>query len=203
MPRIGVIIPTVQGRDDHLARCLAAYRQRSDGATLEIITVKDMPSCGEAWIQGARLLEPDFDYVHLTADDLEPHEGWWQPLADACDSECLGAPTVLNPDGTIQSAGGNRAQQNHLNSVAPPDGEFVDFTPIPFMSVQQWEEIGMIPVHYHSDVWVSERGRQLDYPTVFCDGSVFTHHNAHAGRLSTHGRDADLFSRYLSEAVPV
>jgi hypothetical protein len=176
-----VIVPTIPGREESLDRCQTAYRERSQGAQLEIITVPKSPCCGVGWLEGASISEGD--YIHLSADDLEPHEGWWQPAVATCDDGLIPAPTVYNPDGSVQSAGGDLTAPNCLlTDEAIEDLTPVPYTPVPFVTRDQWERIGMIPAHYMTDVWVSYRGRQLGIETVWRAGYAFMHHNEPVGR---------------------
>ena len=55
---ISVIVPTVVGREDHYARCVAAY-ERTAGDRIEIITIRDRPTCGLAWNEGAAQAKGD------------------------------------------------------------------------------------------------------------------------------------------------
>lgn len=179
-PFISVIVPTVEGRAQSLLRCLAAYNDRSVGARLEVLVVEGSPTCGLAWQEGAGCASGD--YIHLTADDLEPHDGWWEPAVEACDLKKLPCPIVFNPDGNVQSAGGDLDAPSCLRTRIGEDWSPVPFTTVPFMSVRQWDAIGMIPLHYFTDVWVSERGAQLGIGTVLRTGYTLTHHNEPAGR---------------------
>lgn len=70
---ISVVIPTVAGREHSLERCLAAYRATAD---VELIVLADRQTCGVAWQEGIE--QATGDYLHLSADDLEPHPGWDQ-----------------------------------------------------------------------------------------------------------------------------
>jgi hypothetical protein len=195
-----VIIPTIPGREDILGRCLSAFNLCSDGADIQLLVIDNKPSCGEAWLEGAE--SADGDYILLFADDLEVTEGWWLPLVEACDRGVLPCPIVRNGNGTLQSAGGDLAATNHLRDYVGDDWDPVGFTTVPFMSREQWDAIGMIPVHYFSDVWVSARGRQLGIETVLRTGTWIIHHNHHAGRKHSHGDDAATYERSLLEATP-
>jgi len=180
MTTITAIVPTVTGREESLDRCLTALRTRSKGAKVEILTALDAPCCGIAWQKLAK--KATGDILHFTADDLEVHEGWWQPLVEACEKNLLPAPVVLNPNGTVQSAGGDLAASNCLLTTVRDDWAEVPFTPVPTLTRKQWDKIGTLPIHYFTDVWVSYRGRQLGIETVLRTGSVITHHNEAAGR---------------------
>lgn len=200
-PAISVICPTVPGREESLERCLTAYRERSTGVDLEIIVIRDVTTCGEGWINGAELAEGD--YLHFTADDLEPWESWWQHAVETCDQGQLPAPVVYLPDGNVQSAGGDMNEPNCLRSWIGHDREPVPFTPVPFLSREQWDRIGMIPVHYFSDVWVSERGRRLGIETVLRTYYRLTHHNEPSGRRGGQWqRDLAIYQHEITAEVP-
>jgi hypothetical protein len=179
-PLITVVVPTVPGRERSLERCRAAFLERSDGATLELLVIEGRPTCGIAWQDGADASSGD--YIHFAADDHEPHEGWWRPAVEACKQDMLPCPVVYNPDGSVQSAGGDLNAPNCLRTSVGADWEPVPFTPVPFLNRDQWDEIGMVPLHYFTDVWVSERGRLLGFETVLRTGWELTHHNEPAGR---------------------
>lgn len=166
---ISVVIPTIQGREESLDRCVAAYRRWSPADT-EIIIIHDKPTCGIAWNDGYAQTNGNSDYIHYSADDLEPLQGWWQPAVRACNNGDLPAPRLLNSDGTLQ-AGGN-------------EGEPLPFTRVPFLSHEQAARIyPVIETHYYTDVWVSEVGRCYGYETVYCPGYQLKHHWAQEGRL--------------------
>jgi hypothetical protein len=171
MPLITVVVPTIRGREIDYERCVDAYRRTTDD--VQLITVRDLPTCGEAWNEGAK--QAAGDYLHLTCDDLEPHDGWWQPAIEAVRRGYLPAPRVVNADGVLDSCG--------LHGVELPDKAIVQMSVIPFMSREQWDKIGpTLSVHYFSDNWLSWRGAQEGYPTVVRRQYSFTHHWAQPGR---------------------
>lgn len=205
MPRISVVIPTVTGREQSLARCLDAFRTRSSGAELQLLVVKDKPTCGLAWLDAMR--RADAPYVHLSADDHEPHDGWWQPLVEAMDAGFVACPLVLNPDGSVQSAGGDLKSNAHLIREIADDWSEVPFAPVPSLTRELWDRVGMIETHYFTDVWVSARAAALGVATVLRVDSVITHHNERVGRaygMSQGNRDqhdALVFRQRLEEAA--
>jgi hypothetical protein len=160
-----------------MERCLAAYEATSDVIPY---VVHDFPSCGEAWLQGATdAAKVGFDYLHLTADDLEPHDGWLQAAIETVDKGLIPAPMVYRPDGTLESAG---LAGFSLNAIAERDWQPVDSTTVPFLTTEMWEAIGMIPIHYCTDLWVSNRGRLHGWDTVIRTPMRFTHYTAQPGR---------------------
>ena len=71
----------------------------------------------------------------------------------------------------------------------------IEGTTVPFVSREMWEAVGMIPVHYCTDLWVSYRARQRGWDTVIRTGMRFTHYTAEAGR--NYGRVSDDTRQYL------
>lgn len=169
---ISIVVPTIKGREDHLERCLAAYARRTVSPH-EIIVIKDRPVVGVAWNDGAE--EARGEYLHFTADDLEPHDGWDVPAVEAMDAGYMPSPAVYEPDGSRSFCGvwqGDYADWAHCKE-----------SNVPFMSRQVWEIIGpVLPVHYYSDNWISWHARQHGYQHVVRREYAFTHHWAQVGR---------------------
>ena len=170
--RVSIICPTVTGREESLARTHAAYcRYTSD---FEFIVIKDLPTCGHAWNAGYK--EATGDYIHLTADDIEPFSPWAEIGVASVEAGFLPCARVLNSDGSLQSCGNNPDEV--------PDGTPSDLARIPFMSREQAEAIfPILEIHYATDYWVSHRGAQAGWPTVVVREFCFYHHFAQAGRL--------------------
>jgi hypothetical protein len=193
---IAIVIPTIPGREDSLERTIASY-ERFTSCEHEIVVYPDSPSSGAGWLNGSYAFVDEHgtpDYIHLTNDDCEAGcEDWWKPCVSACDQGTLPAPIVRNPDGSLQSAGGQIGAPGNLLHEIGRDWSAVGFTTVPFLSWAQWERIGMLPVHYASDVWISHRGRQLGVQTVLRHGYEIVHHNHPVGRgagMSQGARDA-------------
>jgi hypothetical protein len=165
---ISVILPTVDGRKVHLSRCHAAYEatmRNLDGA--EILVIRNQPACGVAWQIGAS--RSDRPYLHFTADDLVPHEGWWEAAVEAVDRGVIPAPLILGPTGAVEEVG----------------PETTGCTRIPFCTRDQWTRIGpMIPLHYYTDNWFSFKARQAGYSIAEVPDYAFTHNWAQPGRQS-------------------
>lgn len=163
---ISVIIPTVAGREEHLIRCIDAYNATLAEYDYELIVIKDQDTCGLAWNMGAE--KASGDYLHMTADDLEPKPGWPFRALEVVDGGALPAPRILGADGKLESCGDG--QEN-------PEGSLTDFTRIPLMSRAQWELIGpSLDCHYYTDNWISWMGRVHGIPTVVVRSYLFQHH---------------------------
>jgi hypothetical protein len=178
MPEIAIVIPTIRGREADLDRCIKAYRATAPDVRLYI--ERDRPSCGTAWIAGAnRAAQTGFDFLHLTADDLEPHDGWLEAALETVEQGCIPAPLVHHPDGSLESAG--------LMDFGCYTGPYADWmsiegTTVPFLTTEMWDAIGMLDTHYCTDLWVSHQGRRRGWETVIRTGMGFTHYNAQPGR---------------------
>jgi len=171
---LSVVIPTIDGREESLARAREAYRQTGP-IEMEIIVIENLANWPAACNEGYRRAVGD--RLHFSADDLEPLEGWWKealPWLDEHDE--LPAPKVFNhsPDGEWD------------NAVDGPDGAIPHFTRIPLMTREQYERIGPWPeIPYASDVWLSERGRTLGIETRMFHSYAFVHHWNQVGRIDS------------------
>jgi hypothetical protein len=234
-PSIGIVIPTVDGREADLERCLAAYESTAarEGVAVHCIVVTNRPTCGIAWQQGADHLTSGAhfgteaegaqavelrggvpDYLHFTADDLEPLPGWATAAIDACNSGAIPAPLVYGPDGLqVQSAGG--AGDGVLYTTPPPPGEPVAWCAVPFMRTADWlgDWIGaigpMVPLHYYTDDWFSYRAGLQGLPIRFTPGYAFRHYDAAPGRgagftqAERAARDRADYRKYVSGKLPL
>jgi hypothetical protein len=66
---IDLIIPTIQGREESLERCLLSFRRNTPDHELNEIIINDSETCGWGWKQG--LEESDSEYVLLACDDQQ------------------------------------------------------------------------------------------------------------------------------------
>jgi hypothetical protein len=193
---VAIVVPTVKGREADLRRCVESYRRTAPDATVYI--AYDHPSCGEAWLDGAkRAARKGFDYLHLTADDLEAHDGWLDIAVETVDEGFIPAPLVYQPDGTLESAG---LVGFSMNGIVNHDRQPIEGTTVPFLTREMWDAIGMVPLHYCTDLWVSTVGRRHGWETVIRTGMKFTHYTAPAGRnYGRAGTDTQEYLRFVAE----
>ena len=185
---ISIIIPTITGREHHLARCLHAYSETLDKCPHEIIVIRDRPTCGIAWNEGIDRAKGD--YIHLSADDLEPHEDWWLAAFVTCSHGHLPEARILNSDGSLHSCGFDATERD--------DGEIAAFGRIPFFPRDLLPVVfPIIETHYFTDVWVSAKARAAGVETVISRGYLFTHHWAQEGRLSRMQEDQRAYEAAL------
>lgn len=176
MSELAIVVPTITGREHWLERCLAAY-ERWTPAFYVVEVVKDEPTCGRAWnvgLERALARAPEVRFVHLTADDIEPLEGWFEAGVESVLRGEFPAPLILNPDGTLQSCGDEHDR---------PDGDDVEIARIPFANRVQMECVGpIIETHYYTDNYFSHRGRVCGVPSRVNRRYSFVHHFAQEGR---------------------
>jgi hypothetical protein len=188
--KISIIVPTVDGREDHLERCLDAYKATTED--YEIIVYRNRPACGIAWQEGAEVFKGD--YLHFTADDLEPHEGWAEAAMRSADDDIIPLDTLYNQHGVLDPLGPLTQGCSR----------------VPFCTRAQWEKIGpMIPLHYYTDNWFSHKAKQAGYLIRETSGYTFTHHWAmpHRGAgMNPQARmiyDEQMFHQYVNEGYRV
>lgn len=189
--RLDLIVPTVPGREELLERCLASFPEARH------IVIRGEQTCGAGWLAG--LAQVTGDYVMLCADDIEAHPDLDLDAALAViDQGRIPAPIVYRPDGSLESAGGDMSAPGCLIDHVQAEGTPVSFTPLPLVSREQAEAIGMIPAHYMTDVYLSHRGAQLGWPTVLCHGYRLIHHHAQVGRRGPSPADRRLYQEALN-----
>jgi glycosyltransferase involved in cell wall biosynthesis len=170
--KLSVVIPTVASRALSFERTVDAYAKFSPEG-VELIVIRDKPTCGIAWNAGVLLATGD--YIHLTADDIEPHEGWLEAGIASLDRGELPAARVLHGDGSLQSCG---------DELDREDGFVTEISRIPFLTRELVDAIFPIPpIHYYTDNIISDRARALGWPTVVNRSYQFTHYLASEGRL--------------------
>ncbi len=183
-PLVSIVIPTIAQREHWLEKAILSYEMNRPEAC-EIIVVHDRPTCGIAWNEG--IAESTGFYIHLTADDIEAHPGWWEAAIARVRGKALPAPRILHSDGSLQSCG---------DADEMPEGAECEIARIPFASRKQFEKIGpMWTPQYYGDNWFSHRGRECGWPSLVTRDYLFTHHLAGEGRLDTLSEDFRIYRR--------
>lgn len=172
---ISIIVPTISGREESLARTLTAWEKYTKVRN-EIIIVQDYPTWPAACNFGAAQAEGDI--IVWGADDLEPIKGWhsdlrrWFKERDELPAPRLHNYSKLAPVWNVEDG---------------PDGAVPLFTRVPVMSRSQMERIGPWPEQliYYADYWVSEKGRSLGIETRNLWSYAFVHHWCQIGRVDS------------------
>lgn len=192
--KLGIVIPTVAGREEHFERCNRAYCEtlRSLPVPYLVVVARDRPTCGIAWREGADfLMRQGCDVLHFSADDLEPLPGWYQSGMAAVMASWYPGPVIFKPDGSLDTCG-------HVNRWLP-DREECEFSEIPLMTTDQYREWGpSLPLHYYTDNWFSHRAREAGTVTRVTYGYHFKHHWAPAARNQRMAEDGREYDRYFS-----
>ena len=194
---IDIILPTVKGREDSLARAIESYQRHTHPDCLNIIVIRDEPTVGLAWSKGIESSKAP--YIHLSCDDLEVTSPTWAgACVEAADRGTLPCPVVSRPDGSLESCGGDMNVPACLISTMQPDRTEVDFSVVPFGLREQVEAIGMTEGHYLSDTYFSHKGRQLGYSTVIVCDYALTHHRSDVKRRLVTHEDLRLYHEALN-----
>lgn len=171
-----MVIPTIQGREESLERCIKAYLDTAENE-LRVTVIHDRPTCGIAWNDGAARADevPWGDFLHLSADDLEPLPGWDAAAIKAIRDGNQPCPRLMQPAGGAWYYG--------LQQVEPPEGTRVEFSTIPFLPWKLWPEVGpSLDCHYYTDNWLSLKAEQAGLPSAYYPGYGFVHHHEMVGR---------------------
>ena len=169
-PLITVVIPTIKERRHWLAKCQAGYHRTTGAIRIQQIVIEDRETCAIAWNEG--IAQAKAPYIHLTADDIVPHKGWYQAAIAATEAGYVPAPLILNGDGSVQSCGNGVQRQR--------DGSLAEICRIPWGTRELFEQIGPTPedMHYYTDNWFSWAARRAGVETRVCLDYLFTHHLA-------------------------
>lgn len=189
---LSVVIPTIPGREESLSLAVKAILATSPDA-VQFIIVRNSPSCGWGWREGAAQAEGEF--VAFSCDDVDWLPGWWEAAVEACELGRLPAPLVVNPDGSIPPP------------QPRPDGEVVPRTVAPFLSRAQLARVGpLIETHYFCDDWISHRARLQGIPTVMTYGYSCVSRDEQHGKTAESvaeamARDRALYERYVAGSL--
>lgn len=169
MPDITVIIPTVTGREHHLAKCIESYEANTEGS-VEFQIHKDRPGVAYGWQLGAEAATGR--YLHMTGDDVEAMPGWDAAAIEMADRGVQPCPRLYNPDGTHW--GGVPADRDPW---LLPHGSPTGMSNLPFLARAWWPDVTPLPpgMHYFADNWVSWRLELVGIPTAVCHGYDFVH----------------------------
>lgn len=202
---VHVVVPTVSGREEYLKRCLQGYeRSCPEDVELNFLTIRDAPTCGVAWQSGADQVErgDGEEFLHLTADDIVPGEGWLEPMVEAVRAGAVPVGLVVTPTAeildpvTAMPLQGNPVPENPRPRFFEREGDETEvadwyeaqepseYPSVPFCSLDQWLSIGpMIVPQYGGDRWFGERARRAGIRSVVRHGCCFYHYAAQPGRI--------------------
>lgn len=196
---VAVIIPTVDGREEHLARTTQAYEAEPH---VYVLPQYGHKAVGSGWRAGveAILERPDSErpeFVMLGNDDMPPLPGWLMPAIATIDAGFSPCPVIWSErDGmlALESAG--------QWGVYTADGAIVGWAPMSMFRTDEWRRMGeMPPIHYWSDNWFSDASAlRLGRPMRVTQGFQFTHTWAEPGRRSMDGPEGKEHNRLYRQA---
>lgn len=199
LPVISVIIPTIDGREKDLARCIAGYKRDAGyHYQLDLVVVRNEPSCGWGWAKGAEQISDATDYVHFSCDDLEPQPGWAPGAMLALRHKIIPAPRVLN---------GHTGAPEFFPGwgVEWENGVNAPFACVPFIDREGWDGhvAPMLTTHYFGDNFVTFRAERAGYSCRVVRGYFFKHFWAEHGRGAGmgYGERLEADRRLFLEAV--
>lgn len=175
---ISVVVPTIKGREAMCDATVAALRASSGEHEVQIIVVKERPTIGRAWNDGAAAA--DGEYLMLAADDIIPMPGWADAATEAVDGGYYPAPHLLKADGSVLATGsmGGGWLMTGCADWAP-----VCSSQFPFMRRAWWPEIGpSLDIHYFADDYLAARARAAGISVCFREGYRLTHMEGTTGR---------------------
>lgn len=184
--KLGVAIPTIDGRSESLDRTLDAYRDTLQGVDWQPVLRRNFPNWPAACNSAAEYLleRGDIDVIHYGADDLVPVGDWLSPCLPVLERGELPAPRVWN----FEVDDPNFAPTQEIDG---PNGAVTRFTRVPILTRRMVEAIGPWPeIVYYSDVWVSVKAQWLGMVTRVTAGYDFVHHWHQTGRLADEGEAA-------------
>lgn len=171
--KISVILPTITGREESFKAMEAAYRARTPGHSLQIVSPLNEPNWAAACNVAMR--KATGDVFAFGSDDLEPLDGWAEAMLRTLGAGEIPAPQVW--DWKQEGRPVNEGQDG-------PPGSITAFTRVVALTREMAEAIGPWPEwDYYVDNWVSDKGRTLGYETRVTEGYSFIHHWHQHGRL--------------------
>ena len=158
---VSVVIPTVTGREQYLARCIASYEANTTG-TVEILTYKDLPGVAYGWQRGAEASRGRF--IHMTNDDCEAMPGWDTAPTAMAAGGIQPAPRLFNADGRPWRHYGDHGTPMRISSC-------------PFLAREWWQHVTPLPpgMHYYTDDWITMRLGAARIGTQLCHGYDLIH----------------------------
>jgi hypothetical protein len=154
---LSIVIPTIDGRQDELVQTVSAYERRSPGVDIEWIVEVNHPNCGVAWNAGAARARGE--YLHITADDIEPESTMWLASALAiCRNDCV-------PVGFVREGAHQFGR---------------DFPRMPFCRREWW--VPVAEIHYYSDNHFGDVMRRAGHSSVVASDYDFLHRKSMVGR---------------------
>lgn len=171
MTTISVIVPTIEGREDHFERFKESYARTlaDDGIKLDLCVGYGLETCGLGWHVAAQ--EAQGDYLHFTCDDIEPQPGWGPAGINALGRKIIPAPRMVN-------AGTGNLESFPQWGAEHADGTYAGMSCLPMITREMWETVvpPLLTCHYFTDNWISYRAAMAGYDAKVINAYGFKHH---------------------------
>jgi hypothetical protein len=175
--KVGVVIPTIEGRERWLHQTLNAYHDTLAGQDYVLALYYGRRFWPVACNEGTADLMSCCDVIHYGADDLVPRHGWLKAALPVLEAGELPAPRVWD---FFWNEG-----EAHSQQIDGPVGAECRFTRVPILTAEMAATIGPWPeIAYFADCWLSDAARARGgWTTRVTGGYDFVHHWANVGRL--------------------
>lgn len=163
---IEAVVPTIPGREHLLADCIKSLLHHG----ITPVVVEDSPSCGEGWMIGLERCKAKV--VGLWSDDFTISSWNEQHVLERIqmNAGALVAPMILNPDLSLQGAGGFgldlKDGATARNTICPIGERHVldGFRPWPHLN------------HY-CDTWITQRAVWANRGPIVTRAVQLVHHH--------------------------
>lgn len=217
MTRIGVVLPTVTGREALLDLAIRSHcppwAESDDGVTFALGIEKDLPTCARAWTRSVeRLLPLELDYLLISADDFEARGPWWRNAITVCDAGGVACPLLFNHDCLLEGGyfhqgecpqpgrGESERWESSNNDGEPGEPAACTRSPTLFTASQASSVFALFcqlpEMQYYGDFLLGDIAHRLGFQPVVADGFSFVHHWGQPGRHTDAQNEAD-HGRYL------
>jgi len=178
---LAVILPTVKGRGDILAKAITSLQ---DAPLRYTFIFHDRDSCGAAWNEGVimSLFAGDVTHVLFFADDLYAADPEW--FKDGV--ECLANNEIPCPILLEEGTG------KHWNVGDGNAGNQYAFSRIPMLTLEMARDIFPMPnIHYYSDCWIGSKAGSLGINSRVMEHYRFYHSWSPEGRKTDSDSNKD------------
>jgi GT2 family glycosyltransferase len=198
MITVGVVVPTVAGREQSVERALDALSGTlPEGSELNVTVPFGYATCGEAWNDGRN--DVNGDYLYFMADDIVLHPGWLEACVETADAGYIPAARQLHSNGTLEGCG-SMGFGRFLPEA--PDWTPVRQTGLIFMRTEWWGVVGpFLPIHYAVDDDWTWRALLRGIPCAFREGYTFTHYADTVGTQGVRDKAGEHVQAFVENAA--
>lgn len=197
--KVSLIIPTIGGREQLLKQTINSLAETANGYDTELVVVRNSPTVGEAWNEGAKAAIGT--HLWLGADDVTLTPGWLDAAVEAEEKGWYPCPRIVFPNGELEACG--TLGQSGCILYEVEDGFLCNASSFPFLSRESWNEIGPSPpIHYFADDYLGYQARVAGLEVRLVRDYSLVHHVGIIGRdqmVARHFKDRDIFLQTIAE----